>query len=472
MKKKISISYLYLLLPFFLFFMIDYAKSVDDMWFLFSHGKYILSNGFPHFEFLTIHDNFHFVMQQWGFSVLLYFFYYTLNDIGVLLLVFIFSLLIIVFLYKFCMVISSNNKYASCLVASIIVLLLELCHFIIPRPQLVSLLLLIITLYILERFSKDKNDKFIFFLPLISLLFINCHASLWLMMFIFSLPYIVEFLYSYIRDKDLRVFKLLLVLLLAFLVGFINPYGSEAMFYSLSSYGIPLINKLIREMHSISFSFSDYFLSCYSILIVVVAITYVVVWFFNKEKYSKHSYFLFFGCLLLACLNLRNISLLLIGGMPFIINGINKDMKSVISIKYFLVIIGIIILLVSFQFSNNFYKVSNNSLDKIVKIMDNKKSGNRVYTSFRDGAYIEYNGYKTYIDSRAEVFLKKNNKSKDILYEYYNILIGKIDYSLFLKKYNFDYLIVNKNTYFYYYLKKQNNYKLIYSDNNRCLFSK
>ena len=34
-----------------------------------------------------------------------------------------------------------------------------------------------------------------------------------------------------------------------------------------------------------------------------------------------------------------------------------------------------------------------------------------LYTSFADGGYAEYTGFKSYIDARAEVFLEKNNKS-------------------------------------------------------------
>ena len=113
MKKKISISYLYFLLPLFFFAFIPYATQVEDVWFLLSHGKYVLEYGIPHTEFLTIHHGLQFVMQQWGFSTLLYSFYHLFGSIGVFLLLGIINFFIVFFLYRFCMVLSSNNRYFS-----------------------------------------------------------------------------------------------------------------------------------------------------------------------------------------------------------------------------------------------------------------------------------------------------------------------------------------------------------------------
>ena len=74
----------------------------NDIWFIFNHGRYVLSNGFPYIEPFTIHEGFKFVMQQWLSAVIYYSIYKYLGVIGV----FIFTLLInylinIIFINKF-----------------------------------------------------------------------------------------------------------------------------------------------------------------------------------------------------------------------------------------------------------------------------------------------------------------------------------------------------------------------------------
>ena len=172
-NKKISIAYLFFILPVFFFLLIDYSDQVEDVWFLLAHGRYVINNGIPHTEILTLHKGLHFVMQQWAFSTILYAIYHSFGSIGVNILLGIINALIIFFLYKTCMILSKNNKYFSCIMASIIDLLLEL-NFVIPRPQIISLLLLIITLYLLEDYLNNNSNK-IYFLPVVSIILINFH---------------------------------------------------------------------------------------------------------------------------------------------------------------------------------------------------------------------------------------------------------------------------------------------------------
>lgn len=457
MKKKLSISYLFFLLPFFFFFLINYAKEVDDVWFLLAHGRYVLEDGFPHMDFLSMHEGLSFVMQQWGFSIILYFIYHYFGSVGVLFMIGIFNILIVYFLYRFCMVISSNNKYYSCLIASIIDLLLEL-NFILPRPQIISILIFTITLYLLERFSRFDKDKGIYFLPFLSILLVNCHASMWLMLFIICLPYLVEF----VLKKDKKVIILFIIMIISFLGGFLNPYGFQAMTYALNSYGIPAFNKLIREMHCFSLS-GDSFLIYNSSLIIGVLITEIIFLIKNYKKYPIHYYFLFLGFSFMAVVNLRNLSFLLIGTLPFIVNGFQKREEETISILGFIIPIIIIFCIFLYKNTQSFYTLEDPIRKDIVSYLDKKNHKDiKIFTYFNDGPYLEYHGYKVYMDTRAEVFLKKNNHKEDIFLEYYDVITGNINYDKFIKKYNFDYYVVPKKSYLYQYLIIKDNYKEVY----------
>ena len=63
--KKTNLGFIYLFLPLFFFLYINFLRETD-IWFILSHERYILNHGFPHTEFLTIHEDLHFIMQQWG----------------------------------------------------------------------------------------------------------------------------------------------------------------------------------------------------------------------------------------------------------------------------------------------------------------------------------------------------------------------------------------------------------------------
>ena len=118
-------------------------------------------------------------------------------------------------------------------------------------------------------------------------------------------------------------------------------------------------------------------------------------------------------------------------------------------------------------------KNNKNQLIRIAKdknceaIYDKEKI--KVYADYNDGGYVEYMGIKSYIDPRAEVFLKKNNKQKDIFVEYYNVQKYKLPCDVFLNTYDFDLLILDEQDALN---KCMNNkkYNLVYSDKDRKLY--
>ena len=58
------------------------------------------------------------------------------------------------------------------------------------------------------------------------------------------------------------------------------------------------------------------------------------------------------------------------------------------------------------------YRNDNNAVIKITGIQN--KENIILYTDYDTGSYLEWKKYKVYIDPRAEVFIKRNNKRKDI----------------------------------------------------------
>ena len=91
-----------------------------------------------------------------------------------------------------------------------------------------------------------------------------------------------------------------------------------------------------------------------------------------------------------------------------------------------------------------------------------------IYTGYNAGAYIEYQGFKCYIDPRAEIFLKSINKKEDILLEYYDFQMGKIKVKDFIDKYKFDYIIVDDSSNILnIYINEIEEYVQIYNKNDK-----
>ena len=470
MKKKVSLGIVFLLFPLFMFCIMDFSRETD-IWFLLSHGRYILSNGIPHIEMLTMHSNLKFVMQQPGFSIIMYLLYKYVGSVGIITFIGLINILILFFLYKLCLLISSDNKYFSFLIASIIDLLLVLL-FIIPRPQVISLLIFLILIYILEKYIR-KDSKIVFFLPLLSLILINMHSAMWLMFFVLCMPYVVELVYYYFIKKDNKIKKLILIMIVSFIVGFINPYGYESMFYSINSYGISIINNYVTEMNNVNIFSNKNMVQYNSYLFIVLFLIQLIIIILNRKKYTIHEYLLFFGLSLMAFMNLRNISIFLLCSFPFVIKPIIKKFKTVISIKIFAIFIVAILSFYIYNCINGTYVIKDKKMSDILVYMNNNYSKNiKIFNYFDDGPYLEFNNYRAYIDTRAEVFIKKMNKKKDIFYEYIDIIMGTKNFDEFSKEYDFNVFIIKKDSLLYKKLKKDDSYKIVYQNKYNSIFEK
>lgn len=476
------ICLLYFFIPIYLCLTIK-LDAENDIWFLLNHGKYVIEHGFPIIEPFSMHHGFSFVMQQWLSAVIFYLSYNVFGKYGLLLVVNIVNLLILYFTYKLCILLTDNRKKLSIFLTCITDVLL-LTSFIIPRPQIFTYLLLIITLYIMEMFIKNKDTKLIYLLPLVSLLQINLHASMWFMIFLFILPYIVSLLINKFKDKnDNRVFKILVIIIIMFLVGFINPYTTKNMFYVFTSYGNIYINSSVIEMFPPIKLLESKTLNIYTLIHYFTVLSVISIYIINKKaKLNLTHMLLLLGVLILSTTSIRNYPLLVIGSVPFL--GYNlkvlfkkkKEKKyslnEIFNKQYVSVLILLLIILIGtisikkFTFTNEL----KSGIDYLKKHYDPKNIV--LYTNYDNGSYAEYRGLKPYIDTRAEVFLKSNNHKEDIMREYYLIQNRLLDYDKFINKYNFTHMIVSKSDPILLDVSKDKRYKIIYKGKDYKIYVK
>ena len=470
--KKIRFPYMrkgsYLCLfvsTIFLVYLKNYTLD-NDTWFLLNHGRYVFHHGIPYIEPFTIHENFSFVMQQW-LSALIFYLFYNYFGIKSLLFLIIFLNFVIIFVcYKLCMLLSDGNYK----IASILTFFIDcslLIFFIVSRPQIFTFILVLLMFYSLELYIKKGNVKYLFILPIISLLQINLHASMWWMLYVLMLPYLLDgYNFKNFKHDIYKKWPIIVAMIVMFLVAFINPYGLDAIVYFFNSYGVESINNYVAEMRPLIVTdFSGKFIWAYIFFIFILYI------FVGKKNIRVRYLLLFIGTCYLSLSSIKGFSYLVLSSFfPFAYYFKNslkiKQSKENYNFSYKIIFSCLTLFLVCIFlgcyviYGVNYHNKLENGINLLLEKYD--KTDVKLYVGYSQGGYTEFRGIKSYIDPRAEVFLKENNKMADIFQEYYDLEDGKIDISKFLDKYNFTHLLITEREYLYDKINDVGGYSLFY----------
>ena len=467
MKKKFIpnkyVSYLYLFIPLIINVFIDYSSN-EDIWYIMRYGKLILQNGFMHTDILSIHSNLHVIQQSFS-NIIFYLIYHHFGSYGFFILCELITALYLFIIYKICMLLSEKNSLLSIIISTITTTLIVFGYMTV-RPQIFTYLNLMLVIYIMEKFNTNNKSKLIYFLPLISLVQINLHAALWCSIFLFILPYIAEM----IIKKNKEVYKILIIMIIMFLIGFINPYTYENVFFPILTYS-PTINNYILELMPINIASQVKKVKILSIgFYAILSIIILIYIYYKKGKLELRHLLLLCGTTILALMNIRSIPFFLIGGIIPLANYLKKiklkQKNDYIDTKWYWIILTAGILVLGFFHPDRISSSIKKGGDFLKKNYDDNIV---IYTNLNYGSYIEYLGFHSYFDTRAEVFLKKANHKEDIFDEAIRIQYTCQDYKDFMKKYKFTHAIVDKDSCLYNHLKNDNE-KIIFKEKEYVIF--
>ena len=438
-NPSIFATILLLIIPFLMFLIVDF-KLDNDFWFLINTGRTIINEGFITIEPFTIHSGLAFIPQQWLTDVVFYYIYNNFGVNGMYYLIVICNSLFIWLCYKLCYLVSGSKK-KSILITIITDVYLVAFRILTTRPQFFDAIIFILELFLLESYIKKNKKIYLYFIPLLSLLLINLHASFWVMLFVFMIPYFVEYFYSKIKKRaTFNITPVFIIFIISILVGFINPYGIESIKYLFNSYGVDKINATIIEMNPMTIN------TPYGFCSYIIIFLFLVSFYYNKGNNKTRYFLLGIGTIFLSLMHWKGILYLsIIYPLIFGNNLKSKIKESNVKVLLYEKIIYVILICLSMFFIVKSVNVSkNDTIKEFADYLDEHASYDiKLYTDYNKGGYMEYRGYKCYIDPRAEVFLKNNNKKEDIFEEYYDILFGRLDTKEFLDKYDFDYLLVD-----------------------------
>lgn len=287
-------------------------KAIDnDTHFLLNSGRYVMEHGIPYTEPFTIHEGLHFVLQQWPTDILFWQAYALGGYNALLLLPMIFGGMIIALHYRLCLLAAPGHRRAAYLLS---LLMGAVCgvFFFTTRPQIISMTLLLAEVLFLENYARNGRVKWLFPLPVISLLLVNFHASMWLMSFCCMVPYILSGLPRKYTEKFFLVEPvplrpLFLAAAMMFAVGFLNPYGWDGMTYVCKVFGYGHLYARINEIKPLVFS---------GILgKLVFTLAFILCWSYSRRR-MPFRYFLFsLGTLYLALSHVRGAFFFLVLGI-------------------------------------------------------------------------------------------------------------------------------------------------------------
>lgn len=463
-KKNIPI-YVFNVIIIVLVIIIGFISAINyydgDAYWIIAQGREILKHGIVHTNTLSINPNDSIVVQQWLYDVILAIIYDNLGESGLYFwnLLGWFGLLIT----SYCLFrIKHVNRYISVIVAVFISVSFQYMNV---RPECLSVILMLVECCILESVvNKLISNNWLWFLPLIMLLEINLHASMWFFHIILLLPYIVKIPFvnrlNVFENFVIPIKNIRYIILLMFLVIFINPYGLDSIVYVLKS--SPIISYVsITELQPV-----EYFTE-YGIMSLISIILFVLI--LCKQRILSSDFFMILGLTILSLTMVRNcifVSIALIYASSYFLSKINFE-KEIFSKFITNELYGVFIcclfsiLLLGFYSLSNMKtlnviesKSSDGLYDVITYLNDNTDNDVKLFTGFNTGGIFEFYGYKVYMDSRPELHSPIFNEGDNVLRDYFFLVKGvdtesnylsPEDYDSIIQKNNFDYIVINNN---------------------------
>lgn len=494
MKKKQNLLFKLLIVVTIITLSISLTpkEMQNDLFYDLKLGDLILKNG------INLKDSFCFIPldythPHWGFDVIVALIYNHFSFKGIYFFVMLLFAIILFLFYKTSNQMNENNKILS------FVFLFLVSNFLRPgitaRSQIFSYIFFIIQIYLLESFVKTKNKKYLFALPLLSLLLANIHGTIWVFQFILFLPYIAEHIFYligkrkkikinvssnklYIEDVS-HLKKLYPFIFASFVVGLFTPSFGIACTYFIKIMQTNTISILLEHQPTVLASNPLY-------LIFLIFLLFLFI--LTKTKIKFRDFLMIGGLVFMSLFSIRHILLFASIGLLFVSRYLSDIVKEESEATCFilysyitkpLLALLICLCLIISGFRN--YKI-NEKKDYFSKedypilavhyIKENLDYQNiKLYNNYNEGSYILFNDIKVFIDSRSDLYTEPFNKGVTIFDDFVEVYYH-LNYKKILKKYDFTHVLIKRNTDLYKLLSKDKDYKELYKDEDFVLMEK
>lgn len=467
-KKARSIAYPLAFLAFAFVVALNNAynsRPLDsDALFLIENGRYILENGIPHVNPWAAVDGLGIIIQQPLCSVLNYLWHELAGLQGMWTLAILENAVLLACLVIFGRLFCKNTGYLLEGVA-IFEILISGLGFVTTRPYQLTIatsLLFLTSLVLFEKSKRTAGDRLrlaasVFALSLFQANFQAAFVpmlALWTACFF--APDLSAAMYELRRKKPVGALKtaawsfiknaseLWVVPVSYFAAVICNPYGLDGATYLLKSRdAMSLIGSRIGEVASPSMSSAIHMATVGLIIASVYAL---------KNRMPSWQIYMALGCSVLVCMSYRNawMGLTALLSIAFTKLGELKvpERKTNLKLSFGLLIFAVVFLVLCIADCLAKPADISSIYDyEVVSYLDeNAKKGTEIYTSFNNGAVLEYAGYKVFMDARPELFTPDITGGRNVLKEWYEVEYGDTDPGEFLTESGFEYCYVGKDS--------------------------
>lgn len=460
----------------------------NDTFYLIKLGESISKYG------LDMKDHFSWIISlpytypHWLYSIFLFFIYDNFGFLGIYLSCIIVFIVLSLIIYYVNIKINKSNLLA--LIVSF-VSVMSLSLFMVPRSQSISIIFLFLEVYFINNLINTGKVKYSIYLIICSLIIANVHATIWIVFFIFFMPFLGEQIvylfnkkkkitFNHLTINKINNIKLLLVtFIICLLMGLFTP--SRICYTYFFKIFLGNSQNYISEHYNLQ-------ILKYPLLIVLCGL-----FFFNKSKIKLSELLMIGGIVLMTIISQRHIIFFsTIGILYFSIvlkRNIDDKKDQTFNIlenrinKWWGIPMFLIVSLSIFCYFNVSSNIKGGFIDKEVYPVDavNYIKNNldyqdmKIINNYDFGSFLLFNDIKVFVDSRCDLYLKEfNGQNKSILDDYYDLFNTQMitKYDDYLSKYGADYFLIYKKDFLYYFLTRDNNYHLVYEDNFFVLYQK
>ena len=468
----------------------------NDTFYTIEIGELILNNGIDMLDHFSFHSNLPYTYPHWLYDLFIYLCYmiggYTMIHVSTVLL------LLIVLVLVFKLNIKITNNYSVSAFATFICAL-ALSGFATARAQLVSYLIFTLQIYLIESFLNSGKKRNLLGLIFISWLVCNIHVAVWPFYFIIFLPYLAEYVISFIiskiklkknnkfinflknkfvLEKNKNIKWLFGTMILSILTGLFTPIGDTPYTYMINMM-MSNAQEYVKEHQMITWINSPF-----TIIIAGETLFLSII-----SKVKLRDFFMICGLSLMSVIAVRHISLLALIGticfarlfsMFFDNYGFDVDdkivkffcRKWVAIISFVIVIIGSGII-TNYQLNQDFVNEEYYPIKAVEYIKENIDIDEmRIFNEYNFGSYLLHHDIPVFIDSRADLYTAEfNGLSYDIFDDYH---YSPSNYTEVFKFYDITHVLIynNDENAIYNAMKNDNNFNILYEDDHFVLYER
>lgn len=173
----------------------------NDTYYTIKIGEHIINTGTVDLQDpFSWHEDLPYTYPHWAYDVMIYLIYSLGGMLGIFISTVVFACILGILMYfTNCKI--SKNKLISFMITIGALYLIK--PYIAARAQLVTFILLELTILLIEKFLETKQKRYAVGMILISTAIANLHCAVWPFFFVIFLPYIAEYLIFTIIDANL-----------------------------------------------------------------------------------------------------------------------------------------------------------------------------------------------------------------------------------------------------------------------------